>query len=416
MNIHFTNKNLLGINGLGRMGKLTLWEQIRIRYFDGFVINIGREVGTDIEAVAHTIERDSTYGSIRHFLFGYSKKNLKLSIVDKENGLFEIDGISIKILMESRNPEKINWGKYGVRLVIDCTGAFKDPTVNSDKSKGCIRGHLASGAEKVIISAPYKIKDPIAQLPNDSAMFIYGINHLDFDPLKHHIISAASCTTTALSHMMKPLLDDNVTNKILTASMSTIHAATNTQSILDSIPEAKDSDLRKNRSIFNNIILTSTGAAKALELVLPEIQRVGFMADSVRIPTNTASLIVLNITFHSPIFKNGEPVINKDYINNIYKAVSQGPQKDLLIYSIQQNVSADIIGYQAAVVIEGHENHTRTGFVDISGKMLKKAGVSDAHDIRMPVTHAKIFGWYDNEYGSYIYTMSKLAVYIDKNM
>ncbi len=412
----FDNQNLLGINGLGRIAKLTLWEHIRLKHFDGFVVNIGREVGTGLDAVIHTIERDSTYGTLKRFLYGYTENTFEMKILDPEKGLIEIDGMPVTILRSARNPENINWRQYGVRLVVDCTGVHKDPTVPSGSGKPSVRGHLAAGAEKVIISAPTKISDKAGKMPDDCGMFIYGINHLDFDPVRHHVISGASCTTTGLSHMIKPLLENSETNKILTASMSTIHAATGTQSILDSSPKKGAGDLRKNRSIFNNIILTSTGAAKALEQVLPEIQQFGFMADSVRIPTNTASLIVLNVTFSSPMNDSGAPVVNRAFLNNIYEEAASGPQKGLLVFSEKQNVSADIIGFQASVVLEGHDTHTRTGFLDIPSEMLTQCGVKEAYDVRLPVTHAKIFGWYDNEYGSYVYSLGKLTVYIDKHM
>jgi glyceraldehyde 3-phosphate dehydrogenase len=410
------NMNLLGINGLGRIAKLTLWEHIRLKHFDGFVVNIGREVGTGLEAVGHSISRDSTYGSLKRFLYGYSKHDFDFKILDQKKGLLEIDGMPVTILRSARNPEEITWRQYGVRLVIDCTGAHKDPTIPSGSGKPSVRGHLAAGAEKVIISAPTKIADKAAKMPDDCGMFIYGINHLDFHPGRHHVISAASCTTTGLSHMMKPLLENSATNRILTASMSTIHAATGSQSILDSSPKKDAIDLRKNRSIFNNIILTSTGAAKALEQVLPEIKHVGFIADSVRIPTNTTSLIVLNVTFSSPMQKSGLPIVNHTFLNKLYKEAAGGSQKGLLVFSEKQNVSADIIGFQASVVLEGHDTHTRTGFLNIPSELLAQYEIKKAQNLRLPVTHAKIFGWYDNEYGSYVYSLGKLTVYIDKHM
>ena len=410
------NGNLLGINGLGRIGKLTLWEQIRLRHFDGFVVNVGREVGTGLEAVVHLIGRDSTYGSLKRFLYGYSESNFDIKILDSKKRILEIDGIPVVVLQSARNPQDISWRQNGVRLVVDCTGAHKDPTISSGSDKPSVRGHLAAGAEKVIISAPTKIADKAAKMPEDSGMFIYGINHLNFDPARHHVISGASCTTTGLSHMMKPLMENAETHKILTASMSTIHAATGSQSILDKSPKKGATDYRKTRSIFNNIILTSTGAAKAAEQVMPDIQQFGFMADSVRIPTNTASLIVLNVTFSSHMDDKGGPVVTRDFLNDLYRKAGDGSQKGLLVYSEKQNVSADIIGFQASVVIEGHDTHTRTGFLDIPSEMLSQCGLKDAYDVRIPVTHAKIFGWYDNEYGSYVYSLAKLTVYIDKHM
>jgi glyceraldehyde 3-phosphate dehydrogenase len=253
-------------------------------------------------------------------------------------------------------------------------------------------------------------------MPDDSALFVYGVNHASYDPVRHHILSAASCTTTGLAHMIKPLLDTEETSKIITASMSTVHSATNNQNILDAAPDAGTRDLRRNRSVFNNIIPTTTGAAIALEEILPEIKKVGFMADSVRVPTSTVSLISLNITFKTDLNETGDPKINREFINDIYRKAASGAQKDLLIFSEEQNVSSDLIGCQAAAIIEGHETHTRTGFLPLYAETLREYGIDTTQDINLPVTHAKIFGWYDNEFGNYVNCLGKLTVYVDKNM
>ncbi len=409
-------KNLLGINGAGRIGKLTIWNHLLNKHFGGLVVNVGRGVGKNLDALIHNITNDSTYGSLTKFLYGNSGTKCEIKVLDSSQNLVEINGMPVMFLMNNRNPRDINWSENQVRLVVDCTGAFLDPTVPAENSKGSLRGHLEAGADKVIASAPFKIKDTTQKMPVDSTIMVQGINHLDFDARKHHIISAASCTTTGLSHMMMPLLERPETSNILTASMSTIHASTSTQSILDAVPSAGTSDLRKSRSVFNNIIITSTGAAKALEKIIPEVQKIGFMADSVRIPINTASLIILNVTFQSPLNDIGEPVITADYLNQIYKETAEGPGAGLLEFSVEQNVSADIIGRRAAVVIEGVETHTRTGFMAINPNLLQNFGIQLTEDIMIPVCHAKIFGWYDNEFGSYVYTLGKLTEYIDKKM
>ena len=409
-------KRLLGINGLGRIGKLTLWNYLYRRHFDGIVINMGREVGKSVDDLVQVIETDSTYGTLGKFLYGYTR-NPEIKVLDAStNVLLDIDGVPVKILREARNPKDIGWRREGVRLVIDTTGQFSDPTQPADLKSGSLRGHLEGGAEKVINSSPFKIKDKSLKMPDDSACLIYGINHTVFDAAKHHIVSAASCTTTGLAHMIKPLLETGETSRMLTASMSTIHAATNTQNVLDAPPKAGATDLRKNRSVMNNIILSTTGSAKTLEEVLPEIKQIGFMADSVRVPTSTVSMIILNITFHTPLDKARQPVITQDFLNNIYKKAAEGSQKGLLIYSERQNVSADLIGVRAAVVVEGHENHTRTGFVTLPPETLRAAGINTDKEVRIPVTHAKLFGWYDNEFGSYVNCMGELAIYMDKNM
>ncbi len=415
MNNIFNNKNLIGINGLGRIGKLTLWGFIANGYFDGAIINVGREVGKKLEDVIQVIESDSTYGSLARFINGHSSNRIDISIVDENEGIIDFDGFIIKILRNDRNPANIKWKENGVSIVVDCTGVFLDPTAPPDEPKGSLRGHLEAGAQKVILSAPFKIKDKTRKMPDDSFMMVYGINHLDFDASKHHILSAASCTTTCLAHMMYPLLQNEETSKIMTASMSTVHAATNSQSVLDLVPKKGASDLRKTRSVLNNIIITSTGAARALEKIITEIKEIGFMADSVRIPTNTVSLIILNLTFSSQVDDKGEPLINKDFLNNIYNTASKGYQKDLLIFSEKQNVSADMIGNPAAAVIEGHETHTRTGFINLPETAMSSIGIKVDKDLNLPVTHAKIFGWYDNEFG-YVSCLEKLTDYIDKNM
>lgn len=409
-------KNHLGINSLGRIGKLLLWNQLIKRDFDGIVVNLGREAGKKPEDIICALESDTTYGRLDQFLYGHSGKKAEIKVLDAENFVFEIDGMYLKVLTSERDPKNIPWAKEGVQIVVDCTGKFIDPTVDPNSGKGSIRGHLVGGAKKVIASAPFKIKDSSKKLPDDALMAVYGINHMSFDPLKHHVLSAASCTTTGLAHMIKPIIENPVTSNILTASMSTVHAATNTQSVLDKIPDLGASDLRKTRSILNNIILSSTGAAKALDSIIPEIQEIGFMADSVRIPTSTVSLIALNLTFYSDMDDKGNPTINREVINNIYKEAAAGAQRDMVVFSKRQNVSSDMIGYQAAAVIEGHETHTRTGFIKLPVNSLKRYGVQENSEINIPVTHLKIFGWYDNEFGSYVNFLTRLLRHVNSSL
>ena len=160
---------------------------------------------------------------------------------------------------------------------------------------------------------------------------------------------------------------------------------------------------------MGNIVLTSTNAASALEQVMPEIARIGFMADSVRIPTNSVSLIILNVTFQTEALPDGTVSVDRDDINAIYREAAEGEARGLVKYSEEQNVSADMLGEDAAVVIEGIETHTRTGFVD-----LKLPGGCGEH--RIPLTHVKIFGWYDNEMGSYTYRLGELTSHVAKSL
>ena len=412
---------VLGINSLGRIGKLTLWHHVGRKYFNEIVVNVGRDVGQGLSTIAQLIEKDSTYGTMHKFLYGIRSKRL-IEIVDEKAGKLRIDGIPVIILREARNPIDIGWRNYGVDVVVECTGKFKDPTTPVDDKGGSIKGHLASGAKLVINSSAFKIKNKALSIPPEAATLIYGINHGAFNYKKHQIISAASCTTTGLAHMVKPLLDNEETSKILTASMSTVHAVTNSQSVLDKLPKAGEKDLRKNRSVLNSIILTSTNAAEALAQVIPGVKNIGFMADSIRIPTNTESLIILNATFQTRIKKDGTktPLTTK-ILNDIYQVTSKNDPEHLLVFTMEQNVSNDLSGTDAVIVIEGQFNHTRTAFIDVDLSQVpdlpEKIRKSMAEDtLKIPVVHAKIFGWYDNEYGSYTNRMADLTVYAHKSL
>ena len=412
----------LGINGFGRIGKLTLWHNVGRKYFDEIVVNLGRKIGRSLDDIAHYAERDSTYGSLHGFLHGYRAEPV-ISDLDEKSGSMTIDGIRVRFLRSFRNPADIGWRDYGIKLVVDTTGQFLDPTLPPDHPKGSVRGHFEAGAEKVIVSAPFKIKDRGTDfseaIPDDSITTVMGINGNDYDPRRHKIISNASCTTTCLAHMMKPLINYFGTQKILSASMATVHAATGSQEVLDRLPRAGKKDLRKNRSIMNNIILTTTGAARTLRLVIPEMEQIGFIAESVRIPTNTGSLIILVLNFQDEL--SGES-IRRELINDVYRQAASDDPDGYLLYTEKQNVSADIIGLpRAAAIIEGHETHTRTADVTIDLKKapgLEKNIISSLKQtvIRIPVTQSVIYGWYDNEMGSYVNMLGDRIVSVAENM
>ena len=406
---------VLGINGMGRIGKLTLWHHLARKYFDRIVINLGRPVARGMMDLIQSIEKDSTYGHLERFIYGIKGQPL-IRLIDEDAGELEIDGLPVKITRKERNPIRLDWTQHRVQVVIDTTGEFRDPSKLANAQKGALRGHLEAGARLVLASAPFKYSG--SSLPEDAAMFIYGINHEAFQPGSHQVISAASCTTTALAHMVKPLLEDELTQRIITASMSTVHAATNTQSTLDTVPKSGSGDLRKNRSALNNIILTSTGAAQALEQAIPEIKEVGFLADSVRVPIQTGSLIILNCTFSSRMDPMGRSLINREHLLEIYQQASLHGSEGLLRLSMEQNVSSDQIGVDAAVVIEGQATHTRTGMINLDLKELQGAVVGDQLEsmVSIPVTHAKIFGWFDNEFGSYVNRLGDLTCYLHSQM
>ncbi len=404
----------LGINGMGRIGKLSLWHHLARKSFDEIIVNVGRPVGKSLADLAHAVEHDSTYGRLSHFLYGYHGQRV-IEELDETSGRMVIDGTPVRFLRSHRNPRDIGWRDHGVRLVVDCTGVFTDPTASADTSGGALRGHLEAGAEKVVLSAPFKIKTSGIAMPDDAVTTVMGINDEMYLPGRHTLISAASCTTTCLAYMMKPILDHYGADRVLSASMVTIHAATSSQVVLDALPTANATDLRKNRSAMNNLILTTTGAAKALRLVLPEMAEIGMMAESVRVPVAAGSLIILTLNLQS---ESRDNPINRTDINGIYQEAASGTCADHLVYSTAQNCSADMIGSPlAAAVIEGTETHTRTAYTRVNldripglPPVVREAIVS--HTLEVPVTQAVVYGWYDNEMGSYANMLGKLTVSI----
>ena len=386
------------------------------KHFKEIVVNVGREVGTGIADVARFVEKDSTYGRLANYLYGYAGHDI-FSDLDEANKSMTIDGVKVRFLTENRNPAQIGWRDHGVELVVEATGQFLDPTVPPDAPKGSCRGHLEAGARKVVVSAPFKIKDKTQSMPDDAVTNVMGVNEPAYDPTRHVIISNASCTTNCLAHMVKPLLDHFGLKRVLSASMTTVHATTGSQPVLDHLPKAGETDLRKNRSAMDNIILTSTGAARALALVIPEISQIGFMAESVRIPLMTGSLIILVVNLHE---ETSSP-IRRETINGIYKKAAEADTRHYLRYTEEQNVSADIVGGPyAASIIEGHETHTRTanaivdlaqirGFEDILDQLPHR-------EIEVPITQAVVYGWYDNELGSYVQMLADRTITVAESM
>jgi len=405
----------LGINGLGRIGKLTLWHHLGRDDFDRFVVNVGRQVGTSMESIAQYIAKDSTYGPLHRYLYGQSGV-LDLHVEDEQRGLIVAYGKEIVLLREARDPKDISWRDNEVSLVVECTGKFRDPYAEADAGKGALRGHLAAGAWTVVQSSPFKSKRKGVPLPDDATILIHGINDYEFDPARHKLVSGASCTTTALAHMMRPLLERDLTRDMITAGMSTVHAVTPSQPVLDVVPAIGATDLRKARGAMGNVIITSTNAAAALEQVMPEIARIGFMADSVRIPTTSVSLIILNVTFQTESLPDGTVSIDRNVVNAIYREAAEGEARGLLKYSTEQNVSLDMLGENAAVVIEAVETHSRTGFMNLRVPAPEGAPGARREALRVPLTHVKIFGWYDNEMGSYTNRLGELTAHIANSM
>jgi len=284
---------------------------------------------TDAKMNAHLFKYDSTFGIYQ-------------GSVEAVGNDVKIDGHLIKVFAE-KDPAKIPWGSVGVDVVIESTGFFTD----AEKAKG----HLAGGAKKVVISAPAKGED---------ITICMGINDELYDAAKHTVISNASCTTNALAPLAK-VLDEAFGVKH--GLMTTVHAYTNDQNLLDQ----RHTDMRRARAAAVSMIPSSTGAAKAIGLVLPKLKG-KLMGTSIRVPVQDVSIVDLTVTVNK--------AVTKEEVNEAFKkAAAAGKLKGFLQYNDEQLVSRDMLGNPHSSIFDA----TQTEVVD--GTMVK------------------VFGWYDNEWG-----------------
>jgi len=282
----------IGINGFGRIGRN--FTKALLERHPGVEIVAVNDL-TSAKECAHLFKYDSNYGTFDG------------SVTVKDDTI-AIDGRTIKVLAE-RDPGKLPWKALGVDVVVESTGFF----TNAEKARAHIDG---GGAKKVIISAPASGED---------ITIVLGVNDKNYDPSKHHIISNASCTTNCLGPACKVVVDELGWVK---AFMSTIHSYTNDQNILD----APHSDLRRARNAATNIIPTSTGAAKALFLTIPEVKG-AFDGFALRVPTPTVSMVYLVAVTKKPT--------TKDELNAMLKKAADGPLKNILQYTEEELVSSD---------------------------------------------------------------------------
>src|SRR6266496_736101 len=316
----------IGINGFGRIGRQSLKAILERHGRDLEVIAVNDL--TDTKTNAHLLKYDSTYG---HFP----------GEVEATADTLIVNGHTVKVLSQ-RDPAQIPWSDLGVELVIESTGLFTE----AEKASA----HLRGGAKKVIISAPAKGED---------LTIVAGVNDEMYDPAKHHIISNASCTTNCLAPAAKVLNDAFGIERGL---MNTIHSYTNDQRILDQVHK----DLRRARTAGANIIPTSTGAARALALVIPELKG-RFDGMSLRVPPVTVSVV----DFVATVGKE----TTKDEVNNAFKAAASGALKGIQDYSEEPLVSSDLRGDPHSAIIDGLSTMV------VGGNMVK------------------VIAWYDNEWG-----------------
>jgi glyceraldehyde 3-phosphate dehydrogenase len=282
----------IGINGFGRIGR-NFTKALLERHPDVQIVAVNDL--TSAKECAHLFKYDSNYGTFPG------------NVTSTDDGI-TIDGKSIKVLAE-RDPGKLPWKDLGVDVVVESTGLF----TKAEKARAHIDG---GGAKKVIISAP---------ATGDDITIVLGVNDKNYDPAKHHVISNASCTTNCLGPAVKVVVDELGWVK---AFMSTIHSYTNDQNILD----APHSDIRRARNAATNIIPTSTGAAKALYLTIPEVKG-AFDGFALRVPTPTVSMVYLVAVT--------KKATTKDELNALLKKAADGPLKHVLQYTEEELVSAD---------------------------------------------------------------------------
>lgn len=328
----------VGINGFGRIGRNVFRAAIDNPNVEIVAVNDL----TDAKSLAHLLKYDTVHGKL--------DAEVKAGV-----GYISVNGKEIKVIAE-RDPAKLPWGELGVEIVVESTGRF---TKREDAAK-----HLEGGAKKVIISAPAS---------NEDITVVLGVNEGKYDPASHHVISNASCTTNCLAPFAKVLNDQFGIRRGL---MTTVHSYTNDQQILD-LPHK---DLRRARAAAENIIPTSTGAAKAVGLVLPELKGKlnGF---AMRVPTPNVSVVDLVAEFDKDV--------TVEEVNAVLKEAAEGPLKGILAYSEDALVSSDFNGDPASSTIDALSTMV------MEGNMVK------------------VVSWYDNEWG-YSNRVVDLADFIAK--
>ncbi|GAA0114826.1 type I glyceraldehyde-3-phosphate dehydrogenase [Clostridium senegalense] len=332
----------VGINGFGRIGR-NFFKALINKYNDDLEVVAINDL-TDADTLAHLLKYDSLYGQ-----FEGTVENTENEIV--------VNGKSIKIFAE-RDPHNIPWGVLGVDIVIEASGKFTD----GNKAKA----HIEAGANKVLISAPAK---------NEDITIVLGVNESEYDSNNHNIISNASCTTNCLAPFAK-ILDREF--GIVKGLMTTIHSYTNDQKILD----APHSDLRRARAAAEAMIPTTTGAAKAVSLVLPQLKgKLNGMA--VRVPTPTVSItdLVCEISKNATV----------EEINDAFRKAAEGELKGILGYSEEPLVSIDYRGDERSSIVDG----------------LSTMLISD--------NMVKVVSWYDNEWG-YSNRLADLTKYVAERL
>ena len=333
----------IGINGFGRIGR-QVTRAIIESYPQRLEVAAVNDLA-DAKTNAHLFKYDTNYG-------------VYPGTVGTSNGSLVIDDREVRVYSE-RDPASIPWAELGVEVVVESTGLFTDA-----QKAGA---HIQAGAKKVIISAPAK---------NEDLTLVLGVNDGRYDPAQHNIVSNASCTTNCFAPMVKVLHDSFGVKYGL---MSTIHAYTNDQKILDQV----HSDLRRARAAAMNIIPTSTGAASAVGLVLPELKG-KLHGLAFRVPTSTVSVTDFVATIASEV--------TVEQVNNAFNAAAEGPLKGILQYSDEPLVSSDFRGNPHSCIIDAPST------IVMEGQMVK------------------VLGWYDNEWGYSCRTADLCSFMVDKGM
>ncbi len=328
----------IGINGFGRMGRLAMrvawdWPEIEIVHIN--------EIKGGIECAAHLLEFDTVHGKWPH----------QVKTDGPETILIGDKSISFS---ESETPGDVNWGELGIDIVLECTGKFKTPET--------LQSYYESGVKKVIVAAPVK---------EGALNIVYGVNQHLYDPAKHNLVTAASCTTNCLAPVVK-VIHENL--EIQRGSITTIHDVTNTQTIVD----GPHRDLRRARSCLNSLIPTTTGSAKAITMIYPELTG-KLNGHAVRVP-------LLNGSLTDCVFEVGRKT-SAEEINSMFQSAAENGLSGILGFEEKPLVSADFV------------NDPRSSIIDGPSTMV----VDD--------THVKIYAWYDNEWG-YVNRMIDITKHI----
>ena len=425
---------ILGLNGFGIIGKLILGYFLKAKYFNQIIVNLAPEDNTSIQDIPNVVENEPFFDSLINQIKTQDpddNQDLSIQSMAGMDDTFLINNIFLKFLKTSGDPCKIEWLKYGVRTVVETTDKFLDPTESGYPPGGSIQGHIDSGAERIVLTSPFRIKRSDLLYRGykniDWATIVVGINDHVYDPRFHRFISTASPIMVFVAHMLKPLLNCIGPKNLLSVSVTKVCSIEEFYKDLhekQNIAKDRPIDFMDERNSAPFFYVTSIAIEDTLRELLPDLVEKGLIAESLGIRNLSGTLIILvaNIANLHVQHRFTEQSKVKNYINDIYREAAQIFPNGYLRCDDTLDSSETIYQTSRPIIsIQTQKTHTRTAEIqiDLKGELREELDeFLESRDYinRIPITQAVIYGWVEHEKWSYIRTVADNVINIDQSI